>query len=356
MSSIYYPFFGLPTNHQMLAYWYNTPQDSIAFALPGLGEIKLGSSLHVYGKAPTEDLALQVEVQTQGNVKAFEREFRISQDADPEYSISFWGGSFRLVCPTEQLADTPERIVMRYKEGEKTVQQVVQCKYHRLYGTVTDFDENPFRSFIVVHPDSFDTSIGIWSDESGHYELLLPERTYNNCAVDDESYGVKTTETWAWHMILDSDRRMDFKVGNTEIYNLHAWTNNGGGKTLFISFRPMSLALYQIGSESQVELNGHAFTLADISPHLAENDIAVTLNGKESEIVSLQRYYETFSHDRGMPAYLLQVMYDGLLSSGRQELMLTVANKAVVNGEKVYHRGMGYCDFYLSYKGQSGYF
>jgi len=72
---------------------------------------------------------------------------------------------------------------------------------------------------------------------------------------------------------MDSDQRLDFKVGTGEIYNLNVWANNGGPDTYFISFRPMILPLTE--SKNVEEL------LANIPKY------PVTLNKNEFQVVGL---------------------------------------------------------------------
>jgi hypothetical protein len=199
--------------------------------------------------------------------------------------------------------------------------------------------------------------VGIWSDASGNYEIEIPERTYNSIAVDDESYAVKTTETWAWHIIMDADQNLDFKVGTGEVYNLNVWPNNGGGNTYFISFRPMALHLFQqnMGKENPFILDGKTYNLIDIAPDLKAEDITVTINGKTSEVISLQRYHET-APGTAMNAYLVQVNLEGIEKTGKQTVVLEYRAETEVDGESVVTNSMGYFQFYSNYYGLSSYF
>ena len=263
-------------------------------------------------------------------------------------------GFFKLECPVDYAAQKPDRIVVSMKSstGERTKEII--CRYHKLYGNITDFNGNPFRAFVFINPDAFGFSANIWSDSSGYYELELPERTYNNLAVDDETYAITTTEAWAWHIILDSDQRLDFKVGTGEVYNLNVWPNNGGGRSYFVSFRPMTLYPHLKAKEYSDTLNEKEIQVVDAAPDLTVDDIRVAVNGMEAGIISLQKYYET-GGKAAMPAYLIQVSQKGLDRVGKQTIMLEFEKEMEIGGKKVLRKSMGYFQFYLNFGGLSAY-
>jgi len=196
----------------------------------------------------------------------------------------------------------------------------------------------------------------IWSDPLGNYEIYLPERTYSNIAVDDESYGIATAEAWGWHIIMDSDQRLDFKIGTGEVYNLNVWANNGGGNTYFISFRPMSLHLFKnINQQSTIRVAGKTYNLVDTDPDLEAKDMTVKINGKDAEVISLQRYFETVN-ESAMLSYILQVSRDGHDRVGKQTIWVEFENEMQMDDKRLMNNSMGYFQFYLNHSGLSTYF
>jgi hypothetical protein len=65
---------------------------------------------------------------------------------------------------------------------------------------------------------------------------------------------------------------------------------------------------------------GQKISADDTSPDLAPMDIKVIVNGQDMEFISLQKFYETFTKDAGMPHYVVQVARQGPASFGKQRL------------------------------------
>ncbi len=95
--------------------------------------------------------------------------------------------------------------------------------------------------------------------------------------------------------------------------------------------------------------------VTDLAPDLDISDIRVTVNGNETEIVSLQKYYETGNAGM-MPSYLVQVGKSGLYSSGKQTFMLEYQKETEIGGTMVMRKGMGYHQCYFNFFGVSYYY
>lgn len=351
-SQINYPFFSTEGNRDIQAFWYNIPKDTTEGFF---------SSLHVYGKAPSESFRIEVKVYSKTGDEVFNRIFssKIQQSQD-SYSIEFNQGFFKLVYPVEYLKQNPDRIIVSIKSANGDRVNEIKCYYHRLFGKVTDFKGNPFKAIVSIRPDAFGKSgrgIATRCDQMGNYEIELPERTYNSIWVDDESYGITTLEAWGWHIIVDSNQRLDFKVGTGEVYNLNVWPNNGGYHTYFISFRPMVLFPQKVDEKKyNIVLNENEFKITDIAPVLEIEDLSVSVNGKQAKIISVQNYYETGNNEKAMPAYLVQIDRRGLDKTGKQTVALQYEIEMEIGGKKVLRNAMGIFQFYLNYAGLSKYF
>jgi hypothetical protein len=198
--------------------------------------------------------------------------------------------------------------------------------------------------------------LGVLTDPEGNYEIYLPERTYNAIIANKESYGVSTLEAWGWHIIVDSDQQLDFKIGTGEVYNLNVWANNGGGWSYFVSFRPMVLPSIWDKKEYPVKLNESEFTITELIPELETEDIKVMINGSEAEILSLQKYYETGNPHAGLMSYLVQIKRTRELGLFGKQMICVEYDKAVErNGQKGRATSMGYFQFYLNFGGFSKY-
>jgi len=220
IAQINYPFTDQEGNRDIKAYWYNIPKGSAELAG---NKLDLNPSLHIYGKAPGEEFKVKVKVYLKSGEKVFDHIFDIKkEDTQKPYSIKFIKGFFKLTYPVEYLEQDPDKIMVTIQSSEEERTKEIRCRYHKLFGKATDFNDKPFKVYILVCPDAFaGVGIGTICDSQGNYEIELPERTYNSILAVDKTYGTKTLEAWGWHIIMDSDQQLDFKVGTGEVYNLN---------------------------------------------------------------------------------------------------------------------------------------
>jgi len=349
-----YPF-AEGSEDTILAYWYNVPKGTAVVKSQNL-TLNFQSLLQIYGVAPADSFDVSAQAYLANGDKIFEDNSRIDRGTRNESCyVDYRDSFFRLSVPVEYSDTNPHRIKVKVRSPDTEIAREFACQYYKLSGTITDFDGKPFRGFVKVSPDSFEDNIGVWSDSHGSYEVELPARTYNSVLVVDESYGEKTLECWVWHLIMDSDQVLDFRVGNSEVYNLSVWLNNGGGNSLFVSFRPMSLNLLQNAAEGvRINLCDKEFNAVEIAPDLGSEDIAVTVDGRELEVISLQRYYETYK-DQALPAYIAQIDTGSIHRIGKKTLMVEYQNDMEIDGHTVTNTSVGYCQFFLNFDGLSFY-
>lgn len=364
LAQINYPFMDTRENRDILAYWYNVPKNSVKLEVINQ-KFNFESSLEIYGKAPEASFQIKAEVYSKNGQKVFDRSFEVqNRRCQKPCSIEFKKSFFRLRCPVEHLNENPDKIIVTIQSSKTKRTKEIKCRYHKLYGKVTDFEGRAFEGFIVVCPEGFlnVNGIGVLCNSSGNYQIELPERTYNCIVATDESYGIKTLEVWAWHIIMDNDQQLDFKVGTGEVYNLNVWTTNGSYNTYYVSFRPMMFSLTNIKEKEYphyfVTLNKNQFQVADDSPPLEPNkDIKVKVNGKEAKIISLQKFYQTGELDK--PAhvvYVAQISRKGLSRTGKQTIIVEFEKEMEIGEKRIIRNSMGYYQFYLNYKGLSHYY
>jgi len=340
-------------NRDIQAYWYNISPDSITLDIGQ--KLVFHPSLHIYGKAPADIFHVNVKVYLKDGSRILEKEFDINKNENSNL-IEFRHGYFKIMQPVVHLQENPDRIRVTISSSQEKRTKEIRCQYYKLSGKITDFEGNQFRSPVTVCPDGFASeSLGIWSDENGHYEVFLPERTYNAIIAFPKSYAVSELESWAWHIIMDSAQNIDFKVGTGEVYNLNVWPNNGGGNAYFISFRPMVLwALQQ--KTFPVKINGNEFSIIDASPELKPEDMKITIDGKQVEIISCQKYYETSKPGKGMISYLVQVNSNEIKHPGKKTVIVEFEKEVKRNQKNITCTSMGIFQFYLNFKGLSTYF
>ncbi|MDR1056123.1 MAG: hypothetical protein LBL90_09980 [Prevotellaceae bacterium] len=343
------------------AYWYVVPIDSVAWQ-KNSSTSYFYSVAHVYGKVPEGDFSVSVKAFDSNNI-FFTREIQVSEDkasnADAVYLAA--NGNFRIEFPVNTGLKRPDKIEIELKSKEGNYKKTVSCVYHTISGRITDFDGNPFKGFFRAAPDDFPNSISVWADNEGYYNITLPERSYNTYYSDDHTYGMSSLEYWGWRMIVDRDETIDIAIGNGEVYNLHAWSSNGGYSTFFLYFRPMVLPKALLPEEkytSAINIGANSYNNINIAPELSEKDITVKVNGEKLDIISLQPVYETGRGSDGnfsMNAYLVQV--ERPKSSWGRKLTFTLSYDTyiTVNGEKVRVNSMGNCQLYTNITGLSEY-
>ncbi len=347
-----FPFKSENDSSSILAYWYNCKPDSVTIA--ALNQTAyFTSSLQIYGPVITDSFSVSIEVFLADSVMAYSNNFLIEKNRpNTGYQVDVKNNFFRITSSVDQLKSDPNKIKLTISSSTTQLEKTINCKYHKIYGNITDFKENPLRSFILIKPDAFEEVSAVWSDHKGYYELTLPERTYNCFYANDGNYKSTTLEAWSWHMIVDHDQELDYKIGTGEVYNLNVWPNNGGFNSLLFSFRPMVLG-NRDNAASELTINNKKFNLLDIAPKLEIKDFKITINGVPAEIYSLQQYYET-GKEVAMPAYLIQIR-QLTPTFGKQTIRVEYDKTIEQNGKKTVQNSMGYFQFYANYSGKSAF-
>ncbi|MDH5714951.1 MAG: hypothetical protein OEZ30_05255, partial [Candidatus Aminicenantes bacterium] len=230
----------------------------------------------------------------------------------------------------------------------------------RIYGRSTNFDGSPRQDYLIANDNGFENVYAATCDENGYYEMILPQRTYNTIIANNETYGKTTLETWAWNFTASEDTELNFHVASLEVYNLYVWPNNGGARTVFISFRPMSVhRANQIDSNKDGELDAQEIAEAKLSiteeefkahpfsglaPILDENKVKVVLDGEEVKVVSVKPYaeYVYTEEDKNyyQTAYIVQAMRgSNRIPPGRHFIRVEIEDELLYEGEKIIQRG-----------------
>lgn len=346
-----FPFNPEEKQASILAYWYNCKPDSVT--ITGAKEtIYFNSSLQIYGPVISDSFYVKVEVFLPGNILAYTNDFLVKKDAaNKNNQLGILNDFFRVMSSVPRLSSDPDKIKVIIYSSDMRLEKMISCKYHKIYGHMTDFKGNPLKSFILIKPDAFEEASAVWSDENGYYEINLPERTYNNFYVNDGNYKSTTLEAWSWHMIVDADQELDYKIGTGEVYSLSVWPNNGGFGTFLLSFRPMVLGARK-GPDKQT-INDKEFNLLNIAPDLDIKDLSITINGEKAEIYSMQKYFET-GKDAAMPAYLIQVRRPRP-AFGKQTICVEYDRTIEQDGKKIFQNSMGHFQFYVNFAGLSAF-
>ena len=153
---------------------------------------------------------------------------RVAEDNSTDVIVTFW---------LEDEIPLPEKAVVDFQGESGSWSQEVELQFVRVQGKSTNFDGTPRKDYVFVNDSGFETDYVSQCDENGRYQMVLPKRAYNALLILNETYAEETVETWAWNFNAYKDMEINFKVGGLELYNLHAWPNNGGAPTVSLQHK-----------------------------------------------------------------------------------------------------------------------
>ncbi|MBQ8548390.1 MAG: carboxypeptidase regulatory-like domain-containing protein [Lachnospiraceae bacterium] len=274
----------------------------------------------------------------------FEKEVTVSgngEDEDVSVRIDGYGAVFKF---REETDCEPDMLRVTYEVAGKTETFETECKYYTFSGQISDFDGNPFPAVVMLYRYGFDEPpfiMGTWSDRDGKYSFRVPAGSYNVMYADDNTYGISSLECWGWNIIADRDETIDLKIGNGEVYSLNVSANNGGMRTLFLTFRPM---IYFKKEEYNAVVGEETIYVSDFAPEIAKEDVTVYVNGRKTDVLSLQKIYEASLEGWFVPMYMVQIpreLYADCLD--KQTIVLEYDTKDRGNGRAC---SRGFTQFY----------
>jgi hypothetical protein len=260
----------------------------------------------------------------------------------------------------EDVIPFPTRAAVEVVWEKGRIKKEIPLEFVRIHGKSTNFDGTPRKDFILVKDCGFEDVYVGQCREDGRYEMILPKRTYNAFIIDDETYDYQTLENWIWNFTAYKNMELNFQVGSLEVYNLHAWPNNGGASTMFFSFRPMSLYRgnsmdknkdYEVSDEEK-EKGRYAITEDDfkdnpytgLAPVLDMNEVRVFFDEKELEVISVQPYLEYIPSKKGEERYITAYIVQALrgknrVTPGRHYVRVVIQDELEYEGKTILEKG-----------------
>lgn len=126
---------------------------------------------------------------------------RVEQDTIDYVIVKFW---------LEDKIPFPEKAVVEVSTEKGSFKKEIKLKFVRIYGKSTNFDGSPRKDYIIANDNGFENVYAAACDENGFYEMILPQRTYNNLIVNCETYGITTVENWVWNFTAYQDMELNF--------------------------------------------------------------------------------------------------------------------------------------------------
>ena len=205
----------------------------------------------------------------------------------------------------EPLDSPPNKLIFKGTNDE--ILKIINCNYINLEGKVhCDFEHS--KLYLSIFPNGFkDPDLVIQTNSDGFFSVILPLRRYNALCALADTYATHTLESWLYNFDGKNNTHINFNVTNAEIYNLHAWENNGGGNSLFVAFRPMTL---KETSKYDINIANDIFSKIDFQLSLEKDNFKVYIEDEEINIISIQPFYETTAENYALKSYLLQIDYE----------------------------------------------
>jgi len=188
---------------------------------------------------------------------------------------------FRTLFFTHRAFDDPElpevrlQISSDLRAGEELT---LPLRVHKLHGQVRDFEGRPFPAYVWAASENPSSPQAIVrTDEEGRFTLWYPEGKPLRVFIDDKSYSRATYECWIASPNLRTDVQLNPRVGDFELWGLHAWRTQ---LHWHVYFWPCSLPL---------DLRAKRLNKEFSVPRLKEEEITVRFDGEEVPIWGLHR-------------------------------------------------------------------
>ena len=281
------------------AYWFNLPEVH-NFSIKGK-DFSTSSKLYVYDTITNiANYNLFVQVTDSFNNVLFDSFFE-----NFEKVFSLENNHYRIEIDVPCLNFLPTKLII--KRGHLI--DTVECRYKELSIMLTS-NISHSNGVIGIYPDGFSNDVlSLQATLNQRITIFLPERVYHAVFAVLDDWGEVTLESWYWQLNLNKKKEIIFNVGNGEIYNLHCWVNNGGFKSSFIFFRPMTVIDYH---PDTVYLYEQIYSCYGNQLSLSKDSIKILINNIPVKIHSLQSVYETGMFDGeniALKSYLLQIPF-----------------------------------------------
>lgn len=193
------------------------------------------------------------------------------------------------------------KVSVRVRKGKSAKEFVIPLSVHKLTGQVQDFSGQPFPAYVWAVSDKPNAPQAmVRTDSEGHFTLWYPDGKALRVFIDNESYGRTTYECWIVAEELKDDIRVDPRVGDFELWGLHAWRTQLNWQ---LYFWPCSLPLDLCSKRSGWKLPRF--------PRLTKEEITVRINGAGSQIKGLHQVRVWAGEGKDHLAYILELPLTG---------------------------------------------
>ncbi len=208
----------------------------------------------------------------------------------------------------------------------------------RIFGRVTDFDQQPLDSVsVLLKGINFENIASALTGKDGKFSITAKRGMYYCIyAVKASDYAKTKLEYWAWNVPALSDLEINPQYDRMEIYSVNAFEPQvGPWDTYMVYFRPMSLtkALSGAGASKQGDT-------IDVAPSaISPAELSISINGSPSEVLSIAKVPEA-ARGSFIWGYMAQVRKpkESIAPPNRFD-RITIVLRSTETGES----GMGEC-------------
>gem|GEM_PF-2916666 len=226
--------------------------------------------------------------------------------------------------------------IVTFHLGREKVEKVVRLpEQHRLYGRVTDFEGRPVQAYVMINSNKFRGVGGVKTDAEGCFEIMLPERKYQQIFICDGNYGRSKLEFYGWNLYLDKDVELNARFDKIEIYRMAVGVTPE--RTVIIDFVPMDIfhTVQRISQDLKKKVSID-YSSSKYYPPLSISDIEVFIDDSKAELWTLHKRKHLLA-DYGLknktrPAYTLEAKIPSQIRAGKHTLRVLIHKEIDENG------------------------
>lgn len=229
-----------------------------------------------WSSGPRIVLKIESDYATQGAVFKIEaikgKYLEVRQDLNEGVNYLNFDGCF-------EEESVPEKLEVMSKEFNGQLLLPIPLKEFQLSGRVLDMNGDPVSGAWVVILDSVFYNIAI-SDSEGAYAMRLPAGAYDSIAAFDSRYPAERLEDYYWNLTLDNDKKVDFRIGNAEVFRLmvSGMRQNKILSGSFIAYASEMIRAF-LEKEKPADMDHPGFMSSENTPNLSCEDVQILLNG-----------------------------------------------------------------------------
>jgi hypothetical protein len=234
----------------------------------------------------------------------------------------------------EKIHDSTHGIVTFHMGREKMKKVVRLPEQHRLYGKVLNFEGRPVQAYIVINSFKFRGVGFAKTDADGFFEIMLPERRYQQIFICDENYGRSKLEFYGWNLYLDKDTELIARFDKIEIFRMAVGVTPE--RTVIVDFVPMDIfhTVQRINQDLKQKVDVD-YSSSKYYPKLSTGDIEVFIDDSKAELWTLHKRKHSLADyglDKKRQAYTLEAKIPSQIRAGKHTLKVLIHKEIDENG------------------------